>query len=77
MYMRSLSCLCFLALLLGGISASAQTEARYSANNGNLPEWVQLMYAESPDAGAVEQAYARHYQTHAFVKNQHTQYYKR
>lgn len=64
-------------LLLSFFSLSAQVERAYRAADTQLPDWVQLMYAEKPDAGAVMQAHDLYYQTHPFVKNQHTQYYKR
>lgn len=47
------------------------------APRAELPEWVQLMYGEAPDPAAVKLAYDDYYAAHAFVKNQHTQYYKR
>ncbi|NUQ14796.1 MAG: PKD domain-containing protein [Flavobacteriales bacterium] len=42
-----------------------------------LPTWVQLMYAPDADPGAVQAAYDAYYATHPFVKNGHTQYFKR
>ena len=65
----------FTALVL---SASPQLESiRYTADPAPLPQWVQLMYAPDPDPGAVQAAYDAYYATHPFVKNSHTQYYKR
>ena len=55
----------------------AQTEMKYNANSENLPEWVQLMYADNPDEGAVINAYTDYYKKNQLVKNKHTQYYKR
>ncbi|KAA3623395.1 MAG: T9SS C-terminal target domain-containing protein [Bacteroidetes bacterium] len=54
----------------------AQTEQRYSVKE-STPEWVQLMYNDSEDISSVIQAYEAYYKTHEFVKNAHTQYYKR
>lgn len=64
------------AILAIATSLQAQTEHRYSAA-ADLPEWAELMYAESPDPGTVISAYELWYNSHAFVKNKHTQYYKR
>lgn len=51
-----------------------QTAYRPSAE---APEWVQLMYSESPDPATVRAAYESYYATHDFVKNRDTQFYKR
>ena len=60
------------------ITVSAQLESlRYNNDIVALPQWVQLMYSENPDPGAVAAAYAAYYSTHPFVKNNHTQYFKR
>ncbi len=42
-----------------------------------LPEWVQLLYAPAPDPDLVSKAFRQYYANEPFVKNQHTQYYKR
>ncbi len=71
--LRPLSLLFTLALTC---SIHAQLErSKYLADD--LPEWVQLMYAPQPDPGAVQAAYNAYYATHPFVKNSHTQYFKR
>ncbi len=60
------------------ITVSAQLESlRYNNDVVALPQWVQLMYSENPDPGAVAAAYAAYYSTHPFEKNNHTQYFKR
>ena len=70
--------LLFLATILIVLGTKAQLEALpYSPQKATLPEWVQLMYAPDPDAGAVVDAYDAYYASHPFVKNSHTQYYKR
>lgn len=70
-----LLCLLFNAF---AVLAFAQTEAPYGeATQENLPEWVQLLYADHPDVGAVLDAFYAYYDTHPFVKNGHTQYLKR
>jgi len=58
-------------------SVVAQVEMKYNANSENLPEWVQLMYAENPDEGEVINAYTDYYKKNELVKDKHTQYYKR
>ena len=65
-----------LSLLLS-CSIFAQLEMRYSNNTDETPAWIQLMYEETPDAGKVTEAYTTFYKTRPFVKNKHTQYYKR
>ena len=59
------------------MSMFSQVEMRYNANSENLPEWVQLMYADNPDEGEVINAYTDYYKKNQLVKNKHTQYYKR
>ena len=58
-------------------SLFAQVEMKYNADTENLPHWVQLMYTENPDEGAVISAYRNYYKNNKLVKNKHTQYYKR
>ena len=65
-----------LALLLS-TSIFAQLEMRYAQSTDENPKWIQLMYTENPDAGLITEAYKDYYKTHPFVKNKHTQYYKR
>ena len=57
-------------------SLHSQTESRYPINN-TTPDWVQLMYDSNQDIETVIQAYESYYQENEFVKNAHTQYYKR
>ena len=64
---------CFLAIQLFG-----QKEYPYaSAQLNNLPEWVVAMYRQNPDPGQVISLYEAYYRENLFVKNEHTQYYKR
>lgn len=53
----------------------AQTEFRYNSND--LPQWAQEMYKTNPDDGKVVELYKQYYKANAFVKNEHTQYFKR
>ncbi len=55
----------------------AQLEKKYAIQSNPLPHWVQMMYADSSDIGDVIQAYEAYYASNEFVKNGHTQYYKR
>ena len=55
----------------------SQVEMKYNANSQNLPEWVQLMYSDNPDEGAVINSYTNYYKKNQLVKNKHTQYFKR
>ena len=57
-------------------SFSAQFEEKYLVAE-NTPQWAILMYTADPDPGLVVKAYNLYYTDHEFVKNQHTQYYKR
>ena len=50
---------------------------KYNAKSENLPNWAELMYSENPDEGEVIKLYREYYKTNEFVKNKHTQYYKR
>ena len=66
------------ALVLLLSVSHAQLEAlRYVASSEALPGWVRSMYTDDPDPGAVQAAYDAYYATHPFVKNSHTQYFKR
>jgi len=64
-------------LIISNLSLFAQVEMKYNANAEHLPHWVQLMYAENPDAGEIISAYRNYYKNNKLVKNKHTQYYKR
>jgi len=53
----------------------AQVEMKY--NSENIPEWAKEMYKSDRDDGKVVALYNAYYKNHRFVKNEHTQYYKR
>jgi len=55
----------------------SQLEYKYDSNSTHLPYWVQEMYSENPDPGKVELLYQEYYNNNKFIKNKHTQYYKR
>ena len=67
----------FLLFITFQLSVFSQVEMKYNANTENLPTWVQLMYADNPDEGAVINTYTNFYKKNELVKNKHTQYYKR
>ncbi|MCB9257127.1 MAG: T9SS type A sorting domain-containing protein [Chitinophagales bacterium] len=48
-----------------------------SALENKLPNWVELMYKANSNFGEVEELYQLYYESHEFVKNEHTQYFKR
>lgn len=52
-------------------------EDQYRKTEKELPVWVTLMYADEADPGLVQKAFEAYYKTHPFIKNGHTQYYKR
>lgn len=65
-------------VLLPANHVEAQTENTYRLRSDEPKiEWIEKMYAASPDPGIVMALYNDYYSKHAFVKNQHTQYYKR
>jgi len=66
----------FLYVLLPLFVNSQELEQPYKVNS-NSPEWMQLMYSEHPNFKKVCVKYTAYYEINEFVKNQHTQYYKR
>lgn len=67
----------FFAHALLVVNALSAQEQGVPADPSDLPQWAQLMYAPDADPGAVQAAYTAYYATHPFVKNAHTQYFKR
>ncbi|MAQ32011.1 MAG: hypothetical protein CMD26_04705 [Flavobacteriales bacterium] len=55
----------------------SQVEDKYDSKKTDLPYWVQEMYSETPDPGKIELLYNNYYKENKFIKNKHTQYYKR
>jgi len=55
----------------------SQVEYKYDSDNPSLPQWVQEMYSNNPDPGKIELLYQNYYKQNVFIKNKHTQYYKR
>ncbi|MBT5859032.1 MAG: hypothetical protein HOH88_04100, partial [Flavobacteriales bacterium] len=69
--------LVYIFLLLSSLNVYSQTEMKYNTESENLSNWAELMYSENPDEGEVIKLYREYYKTNEFVKNKHTQYYKR
>jgi photosystem II stability/assembly factor-like uncharacterized protein len=75
----------FALLFVLNIHSIAQTlkndfifESKYgNSSDLNLPEWVRAMYASRPNLEEVKNLYEDYYSSHAFEKNNHTQYFKR
>lgn len=63
--------------LCTALSLSAQLDQPHPRPEADAPAWVQLLYAETPNIHAIQEAYDDHYRTHPFVENDHTRYYKR
>ena len=63
--------------MLSSFGLVAQVEYQYESVISDYPEWVRLMYQEDADPGEVVRAYDTYYSDNDFVKNTHTQYYKR
>ena len=76
---------CLAVVLIGYTASTAQKspvtyekEAAYgSPDDESLPLWARKMYSDDPNMFEVVTLYKSYYQTHPFVKNQHTQYFKR
>ena len=55
----------------------ARESAYGSPDDESLPMWVRKMYSTDPNVPEVIKLYEEYYKTNLFVKNLHTQYYKR
>ena len=59
------------------LNGFSQFEYSYDSQKQDLPEWINLMYNQKDDPGAIIKAYDQFYSKNQFLKNKHTQYYKR
>lgn len=60
------------------VDLDAQLESPYTLRQSEAaPDWVIEMYKPDPNPGEVMRLYDAYYKVNPFVKNQHTQYYKR
>ncbi len=66
-----------LLLVTDPMMAQNMEEPYGNTDDPSLPNWVTMMYADDPDPGLVNDAYIEYYKEHPFIKNQHTQYFKR
>ena len=64
-------------LVFSSFNLYSQSEKRYDINSSDLPQWVNLMYSNDIDEGKVIEAYESFYKNNKFIKNKHTQFYKR
>ena len=70
--------LLLLLFVVVSLTANAQLQQfHHSEPSPEFPQWVQLMYAPDADPGAVQAAFDAYYAANPFVKNIHTQYFKR
>lgn len=65
-----------LALLFFGHSFAQVPQTQYSTKSDS-PNWVKLIYGQTPNVKQVREAYESYYSTHDLVKNNDTQFYKR
>ncbi len=65
-----------IAISLAFVTNAQHTQVKYSASAGD-PEWVHYMYSENPSLFVLRDLYEDYYTGNEFVKNQHTQYFKR
>ena len=72
--MKKLILILFIFMYLNGFG---QFEYKYDSKSKNLPQWVELMYSNKQDPGLVMSLYKDFYKQNDFIKNKHTQYYKR
>ncbi|QQS29040.1 MAG: PKD domain-containing protein [Sphingobacteriales bacterium] len=66
----------FLVITSSSLFAQKVIRPTYSSSEV-LPQWVQLLYSDNPNAWQVDSAFTAYYRTHPFVKTSHTQYYKK
>lgn len=69
----------FLLLFFCGVllAQPARMAAPLAQTLSPTPDWANLLYTQPQAIEAIRSAYAAYYKTHLFVKNQHTQAYKR
>lgn len=67
----------FTLLVFFSLCLGAQVSQPKPPIQPDAPEWVQLLYAETPNIFAVQEAYDAYYREHPFVQNDYTRYFKR
>ena len=58
------------------LNNNAQEEIKYGTSP-NSPEWVVYMYQDNPNLFVLRDLFQTYYESNEFIKNQHTQYFKR
>ena len=76
MTLRNLLIISIVLFNFGFIQAQV-LEIKPDSYLANQPKWIQLMYQDNANPDEVADAYESYYKTHDFIKNIHTQYYKR
>ena len=66
----------FVLFFIFNLSLLSQNELKYKYNEYD-PQWVKIMYSENSNPDKLIKAYDEFYSKNEFIKNQHTQYYKR
>lgn len=66
-----------LLIIICSITLKINSQIEFSYKAENIPEWAQEMYKDDPDEGKVVDLYKAYYANNKFVKNEHTQYFKR
>lgn len=64
-------------LVLAPVLSFAQLDQPKPILQADAPEWVQLLYAETPNVYNIQEAYDNYYRQHPMVENDYTRYYKR
>lgn len=65
-----------ITLLSAGVTIAQEHQTPYKTID-EQPEWVVRMYQPNPNLFELRDLFHQYYLTHPFVKNQHTQYFKR
>lgn len=75
--MKALLFSCVWAVVISsGIIRAQDFQETYKVTSSS-PEWVRYMYSDTVNLFSLREQFEAYYDTHDFVKNQHTQYFKR
>lgn len=66
-----------LSLLIIPMFLYGQLDQPKPALTADAPQWVQLMYTETPNAYAIQDAFDTYYKMHDFEENNYTRYFQR
>jgi len=69
----------FLLIFLIAFAGYSQTSTTINSSQlyKDAPAWAKLMYSENPNVNTIDNLYRAYFETHAYEKSYHTQYYKR